>query len=103
MCQQETLVKLQAQDTGRSISLPCSAKWYALLFHRLIDAIPPGLVKSVQSLVSRGMDEYGPVFACVAWLPHTHHLFPDSFKVRVCVFLPFDSMANRAFSMRRVA
>jgi hypothetical protein len=84
--QQECLVKLQAPDNVRDVLPSRWVMWYALLLHRLIDAIPPGLVEHVQSLVRWGMeDEDGPVYSRVAWLPHTHHLFPDRFKVSVCV------------------
>jgi hypothetical protein len=78
-------VKLQAADArlarqGRAEwSRRCV--WYALLFHRLIKAIPLALLSYVQHLVERCMAEKDPVQCRVAWMPHTHHLFPDAFKV----------------------
>jgi hypothetical protein len=58
--------------------------WYALLFHRLIKVIPPGVKSDVRLLIHRCMadpDDADPVNCRVAWMPHTHHLFPDPFKV----------------------
>jgi hypothetical protein len=89
MSDQECVAKLVDRDLsamkrGYEVG-PRRCVWYALLFHRLIDAIPPGvIVEGVRSLIERCMaepDENDPVNCCVAWLPHTHHLFPDAFKV----------------------
>jgi hypothetical protein len=54
--------------------------WYALLFHLLIEAIPPAVTANVRSLIQRCMTDLRS-YCRVAWLPHTHHLFPDPFKV----------------------
>ena len=81
----DCVVSVQASDVecarqGLSVwSRRCV--WYALLFHKLIKAIPPGANKAVRVLVQRCMDEHGPMNCRVAWLPHTHQLFPDPFKV----------------------
>ena len=81
-------MKLQAKDAEieRHGTLSWSRRcvWYALLFHKLIKAIPPGVVSNVRVVIQRCMadhDKHDPVYCRVAWLPHTHHLFPDPFKV----------------------
>jgi hypothetical protein len=84
-CVKDCLVRLQAADAEfSSIGWSRCCMWYALLFHRLIKAIPPGVVSDVRLLIQRCMadpDRKDPVNCRVAWMPHTHHLFPDAFKV----------------------
>jgi hypothetical protein len=88
-CMKECLVKLGANDAqlSREGHFGSSRRcvWYALLFHRLIQAIPPGVISDVRILVQSCMadpdGEHYPVYCRVAWMPHTHHLFPDAFKV----------------------
>jgi hypothetical protein len=88
VCMKGCLVKLEARDVhlqrlGRPVwSRRCV--WYALLFHRLIKAIPPAVISNVRVLIERCMadpDDSDPANCRVAWMPHTHHLFPDAFKV----------------------
>ena len=55
--------------------------WYALLFHKLIKAIPLVVAPYVRFLLQHCMDKHSSVNCRVAWLPHTHQLFPDPFKV----------------------
>jgi hypothetical protein len=88
MSDQECVAKLVDRDSSAMdarASWPRRCMWYALLFHRLIDAMPPGgILEGVRSLIERCMvepDDWDPVNCRVAWLPHTHHLFPDAFKV----------------------
>ena len=78
---QDCLVRLQARDSTQTGNWSRQCMWYALLFHRLIETIPPGVVAGVRWLIQCCMDEEDPVDCRVAWLPHTHHLFPDPFKV----------------------
>ena len=85
-CTKECLVKLQAKDAEieRHGTLSWSRRcvWYALLFHKLIKAIPPAVALDVRRLLQRCMDDEEYAVNCrVAWLPHTHHLFPDPLKV----------------------
>jgi hypothetical protein len=89
MSDQECVAKLVDHDSSAVkrgyVGWSRRCVWYALLFHRLIDAIPPGvIVEGVRSLIECCMaktDDWDPVNCRVAWLPHTHHLFPDAFKV----------------------
>ena len=78
-------MKLSLQKEGWRSRWSRHCVWYALLeFHKFIDAIPPGAILDLRLLVERCMadlDESGPVYCRVAWMPHTHHLFPDPFKV----------------------
>ena len=87
-CVKGCVVKVQARDVELArhgfVWSRRSCVWYALLFHKLIKAIPPGMAPDVRRLLQRCMDEQDeedPVNCRVAWLPHTHHLFPDPFKV----------------------
>ena len=80
----ECVARLLARDSSQTEMEDVWARrcvWYALLFHRLIEAIPPGVVVDVRVLIQRCMAEVDPEDCRVAWLPHTHHLFPDQFKV----------------------
>ena len=84
MIMKECLVKLQDSDADLGFHWSRLCMWYALLFHRLIEAIPSAVVPDVRLLIQRCMaehDQKNPVNCRVAWLPHTHHLFPDPFKV----------------------
>ncbi len=73
-------------------TMRCRFLWYALLLHKLIKAIPSGMIEFVRFLILRSMTErdlmteayrMDPVQCLVSWLPHTHHLWPDRFKVGV--------------------
>jgi hypothetical protein len=85
MCLKDCLVKLlegQARLGRPDWSRVCV--WYALLFHRLIKAVSSGVISDVRRLIQRCMadpDDDDPVNCRVVWMPHTHHLFPDAFKV----------------------
>jgi hypothetical protein len=82
---QDCLMKLLASSLElsrqRRYDWPHRSVWYALLFHRLIKAIPPAVISDVRRLIECCMAVPTLSNDRVAWMPHTHHLFPDAFKV----------------------